>query len=96
MEAARRVQLQEMVERNMRPGYRTLFYGLKRNHPHNVAIVHPIAFILRRVLYSIIIVFMAREELSILFGILLLLMTSVFMSVMISLESQWEDSLINV
>ena len=39
--------------------YRTLFYGLKWNHEHNVAMVNPLAFVLRRVLYALVIVFMA-------------------------------------
>ena len=38
--------------------YRTLHYGLKRNHERNVAIVHPLMFILRRVIYALVIVFM--------------------------------------
>ena len=94
LNANRLMKYNDEVNRKMKPGYRTLFYGLKRNHPHNVAIVHPISFVLRRVLYSLIIVFMARDELNVLFGCLLLILTCLFMMVLILLESEWEDSLI--
>ena len=94
-DAARRVRHQTEVEEKMRQGYRTLFYGLKRNHPHNVAIVHPIAFILRRVIFSVIIVFLARSQLNVLFGCLILLATCIFMMLLVVLESQWDDDLIN-
>ena len=33
------------------PRYRTIFSGLKMNHPRNVALVHPVAFLLRRILF---------------------------------------------
>ena len=40
------------------PRYKTVFEGLKKNHAHNVALVHPLAFLLRRIVFSAIIVFM--------------------------------------
>lgn len=40
--------------------YRTLFYGLKRNHEHNVAVVFPVAFLLRRILYVTVILFLLK------------------------------------
>ena len=58
-EAACRVQL--ATKSNDPRGYRTLFYGLKKNHPHNVAIVHPLLFLIRRIIYSIVIVYMPLE-----------------------------------
>ena len=93
-DCSRRVKLEEEVDKKIRPSFRTLFYGLKRNHPHNVAILHPLAFILRRVLYSIIIVFMAREDSLVFFGVLLLLFTCLFFGVLLLLEGSWEDGLI--
>lgn len=51
--------LEEKVK--VRPAYQTLFYGLKENHAHNVAIVHPLAFFLRRVFYALIVVKLAEE-----------------------------------
>lgn len=96
LEAQRHVVYQDRVfKRTQRYGYRTLFYGLKKNHAHNVAVVHPVAFLLRRVLYSLIIVFMARNELNVLFGCLLLLVPTLFMLVLIVLEHEWEDRMIN-
>ena len=38
--------------------YKTVFYGLRKNHPHNAALVHPMTFLLRRIAYAAIIVFM--------------------------------------
>lgn len=38
--------------------YKTLFDGLKLNHSRNVAVVHPIVFLMRRVLLALIIVYM--------------------------------------
>lgn len=37
--------------------YSTLFYGLKKNQPHNMAVLHPLVFVLRRVLYAAVILF---------------------------------------
>ena len=39
--------------------HKTLYYGLKLNHPRNVAIVHPLMFTLRRVFYALSIVLIA-------------------------------------
>ena len=79
----------------MRPEYRTLFYGLRKNHPHNVAVVHPVSFLLRRVLYSLIIVFMASDILNVLYGCMLLLMTCLWMMLLILVEGEWESRMIN-
>ena len=38
--------------------YETLFFGLKRNHERNVAVTHPLMFMLRRIIYALVIVFM--------------------------------------
>ena len=56
--------------------YRTLHYGLKRNHERNVAVVHPLMFILRRVVYALVIVFM--EELMV-FGVLVVMASCLIM-----------------
>jgi hypothetical protein len=58
-----------------------------------VAVVHPLAFVLRRVLYSIVIVFMVGDK--VFFGALLLLLNCLFMLCFVASEAQWEDSLIN-
>ena len=38
--------------------YKTLHAGLKLNHARNVAIVHPLAYFLRRALLAVIVVYM--------------------------------------
>ena len=73
--------------------YKTLFYGLKKNHPHNVAIVHPLLFLLRRIIYAIVIVLTTEENA--LFGAIALLLTCLFMITLVVLEAQWQDTLIN-
>ena len=91
IESARRVKLSEQV--TLRQSYRTLFYGLNKNHPHNVAIVHPLSFLLRRIIYAIVIVFTTEENA--LFGAMALLLTCLFMITLVVLEAQWQDTLIN-
>lgn len=91
--AARRVELANSVPRHQ--SYKTLFYGLKKNHPHNVAIIQPLAFVLRRVLYSLIILYMVTER-SVFFGALLLQLTCLFFGGLILLEAQWKEYLINL
>ena len=85
-EAARRVALEDQVKLPL--GYRTLFAGLKMNHPHHVALAHILIFTLRRVLYSVVIIYMAREGL-VLWGIFLLMTTCVAMGVLLVMEAQW-------
>ena len=58
-----------------------------------MAIVHPLAFVLRRVLYAAVVLFFVEE--AAFFGALLLLMTCFVMMVFVALETQWEDQLIN-
>ena len=43
--------------------YKTLYYGLKRNHPRNVAIVHPLMYMMRRIIFAFMIVYMDKVEL---------------------------------
>ena len=38
--------------------HQTLFYGLKKNHAHNAALIHPVIFMARRIIYSAVIIFM--------------------------------------
>ena len=59
-----------------------------------MAVVHPLAFILRRVLFSFVIVLMVGDK--VLFGTILLLLTCLFMLCFVAAEAQWEDNLINV
>ena len=73
------------------PRYATLFTGLKLNHPHNVAIAHPLAFLLRRVLFAFVIVFMPSQPQ---IGAVLLLMTCVGMLCFVLTEDYWKDRII--
>ena len=52
-------------------------------------------YILRRVLFSIAIVFMAEETSSVMCGIFLLMATSLFMLAILLIDGQWEDLMIN-
>ena len=73
--------------------YKTLFYGLKRNHEHNVAVLHPILFIMRRVIYSLVIIFMIGE--SVMFGALILILSTLFMLIFVATERQWKEKFVN-
>ena len=65
--------------------YKTLFYGLKWNHEHNVAVLHPILFVLRRVIFTIVIIFMIGEN--VIFGALLLILSTLVMLTFVALEA---------
>ena len=93
IEGKARVRLVDSVKVNS--SYKTLFYGLKMNHPHNVALIHPVAFVLRRILFALVILFMTSQT-QVFFGAFLLQLTCLFMGIMIVMEMQWQDGLINV
>lgn len=40
------------------PRVKTLFYGLRLNHPRNVAVLHPLMYTLRRIFFALAIVFL--------------------------------------
>jgi hypothetical protein len=90
VQAQLRITLETQVKVNRR--YETLFYGLKKNHPHNCALIHPMAFLLRRIVYTMVIVFMFHKPF---FGSMILLAISLSILGYVICESQWEDSLIN-
>lgn len=75
-------------------GYKTLFYGLKRNHPLNVGLIHLLTFALRRVVYSVAIVFMGQELDYLVPAILLIMAGCLVMGAMLTTDTQWSDSLI--
>ena len=92
-EARLRIKLEDRVRLN--PVFRTLFYGLKRNHPHNGAVIHPLAYLIRRILFACAIVFLAHANVG-QFGAIALLLTALFMLCFAAAESQWEDKPIRV
>ena len=57
-EAKLRVEIESRVQQSLK--YKTLHFGLKMNHERNVAAVHPLMFLLRRIIYAVVIVFMAE------------------------------------
>ena len=75
----------------MNDRYRTLFYGLKLNHPNRAAIVYPLVFLIRRIIYSTLVIFLA--ELPIV-GAYILCTICLMMIAYVIVEKQWEDSLI--
>ena len=78
----------------MHSAYKTLFYGLRRNQAHNVALVHLLLFVARRILYALVIVGMHEEN--VFWGALLLMLSSLAMVAVLTVERQWEDMLIAV
>ena len=90
VEAQIRVTLEGQVSCN--PRYETIFYGLKKNHPHNVALVHPMFFLLRRIIYAAIIIFLYSRPF---FASLALMVLSFGILGYVICEKQWEVSLIN-
>ena len=89
VEAQIRIKLESLAKPSER--YRTLFYGLKRNHPHSAAVVHPLIFLIRRILYSAIVLFMIQLSM---IGAYILALVCLGMIAFIMVEKQWEDSLI--
>lgn len=85
-----RVALESKVWLNQR--YKTLFYGLKKNHPRHVAVVYPIVFLVRRLVYTCLILFLLSLPY---ITIVLLMLGCLAMLAFIFSESQWEDSIIN-
>lgn len=62
------------------------------NHPRNVAIVHPLMFTVRRIVYALSIVLIAGLPL---LGVWLLLLGTLGMLAYTLLEWQWKDNVIN-
>ena len=54
-----------------------------------MAVVHPLAFLVRRVLYAFIVLFFVKT--AAFYGALLLLLTCLLMMVFVLVEAQWED-----
>ena len=72
--------------------YETLFLGLKKNHPHSVALVQPISYLVRRVIYAALIVFMHDSPF---FVTVALLCMSLALLAFVCSEHQWESSVVN-
>jgi hypothetical protein len=68
--------------------YKTLFEGLKLNQPHNSAVTYLFAFMLRRLVFAVAIVFMAHMPQ---IASLVMLCVSVAMLAFILVENPWKD-----
>ena len=80
----------DLIEKPNR--YKTLYYGLKLNHPRNVAVIHPLMYTTRRIVYSLSIVLLANYPL---FGVWILLGGTICMIAYAVTEMPWRDSIIN-
>lgn len=72
--------------------FKTLYYGLKRNHPRNVAVVHPLMFMLRRIIFALLIVHMDTVHT---WGVLIFMSCTLAMLAYALAEHQWKNSVIN-
>lgn len=75
----------------MNAHYGTLFSGLKKNHQHSAAVVHPLVFLVRRIVYAAIVLFLLQIP-SV--AAYLLLWICVGMVAYVIIEQQWEESII--
>jgi len=89
-EAQLKVQLESLVR--VSAHYRTLFTGLKKNHQHSAAVVYPVIFLIRRIVYAAIVLFLVHIP-SV--AAYLLCWICVGMIGYILVEQQWEESLIS-
>ena len=93
-EIAKRAKISvEMAEAVAEPArYKTLYYGLKQNHPRNVAVVHPLMYMARRIIFAFMIVFMDKVEF---WNVLLFIACTFTMLAYALAEHQWKSHVIN-
>ena len=89
-EAHLRVKVADRVKANQ--SYQTLFYGLKPNQERSSAIIHPLMFLLRRVVYALVIVFLVEAYL---WGVFVVMFSCLCMLAFALTEFQWKDKIIN-
>lgn len=88
-EARVRVHLESTTPVKKR--YSALFNGLRKNHPNNAAVIHPLTFMLRRIVYAAIAIFMLQLPI---IGTYILCLICIAVLAYTFIEQQWEDSLI--
>ena len=71
---------------------KTLYYGLRLNHPRNVALLHPVMFTIRRLVYALSIVTLSNYPL---FGVWLMMIGTCIMLAFALTEMPWRDPLVN-
>ena len=94
-EAELNVAFERELYKTRHPRFKTLYYGLKMNHPHRVALVHPILFLLRRIMFAVIIVFMVNLMVYNVLGVFMLMLTCLFMLGFVLTEWLWQSKWIN-
>ena len=96
MEFQKQANLRAKLEASthVNPYYRTLYYGLRRNHEHGASTMYPLLFVLRRIVYSLVIVFMIDGNKPF-FGTLILTLTCLVMQMFLAVETQWESRKLN-
>ena len=72
--------------------YSTFFTGLKRNHPRNVAVVNPLFFMLRRIIFVISVIYFIDQPI---FSVITFLCLTLAMLAYGIHERQWELASIN-
>ena len=75
----------------MNKRFATLFDGLKKNQAHAVALVYPVIYLLRRIMYTCLIIYMQPYAYA---SVHILIFTSLAMMAFALTESPWEDRLI--
>lgn len=88
---AARCKLSIEAEIKLNPRFATLCDGLKKNHAHAVALVYPMIYLLRRVLFTCLVLYMQQYAYT---SIHILIATSLAMITFALTESPWEDRLI--
>jgi hypothetical protein len=73
--------------------YKTLYDGLKLNHERNVAVVHPLLFLLRRVLLATTVIYLSDVRHT---GLFLYMGYTLFMLGYACIEHQWKDPALNL
>lgn len=84
------VEMAEAVKTPKR--YKTLYYGLKLNHPRNAAVVHPLMYMLRRIIFAFIIVYMDQVKF---WNVILFMNCTLVMLAYGLAEHQWKSQVIN-
>ena len=86
-----KLRMNQEYETKVSERYKTLFFGLRLNHPHNATVVHPMIFILRRITYAAIVLFMFNTSM---IGAYLLSVICIGVILFVIIEKPWKDSFI--
>ena len=86
-----KLRVKQEYETKISERYRTLFFGLRLNHPHNATVVHPSIFILRRITYAATVLFMFNTSIITAY---LLSVICIGVIAFVVIEKPWKDSFI--